>query len=126
MASLTHGGGDALSLRTIRSHTNQANNGSDEDHSARAIQRAEDEDTPPQPSQTYQCLLVFAGFMMTFHVIGINSIYGLFQVRPNGVFIQVSCLPFIYRNSTRLLRQTSRVRKGRMLWYPLLGPSAAD
>ncbi|EIW64477.1 MFS general substrate transporter [Trametes versicolor FP-101664 SS1] len=79
MASLTHGGGDALSLRTIRSHTNQANNGSDEDHSARAIQRAEDEDTHPQPSQTYQCLLVFAGFMMTFHVIGINSIYGLFQ-----------------------------------------------
>ena len=34
-----------------------------------------------EPSQTYKCLLVLAGFMMTFHVIGINSIYGLFQVR---------------------------------------------
>ncbi|KAI0713111.1 monocarboxylate transporter [Cerioporus squamosus] len=32
-----------------------------------------------EPSQSYKCLLVLAGFMMTFHVIGINSIYGLFQ-----------------------------------------------
>lgn len=126
MASLTPRSGDALSLRTIHSRPSQVNTGSDENHSARPIQRAEEEDVPPQPSQTYQCLLVFAGFMMTFHVIGINSIYGLFQVRPNSAFIQVSRSPSIYRNSTRLLRQISRTRKGRMLWYPLLGPSAAD
>ena len=48
--------------------------------------RAELENVPtaaPEPSRTYKCLLVLAGFMMTFHVIGINSIYGLFQVRPD-------------------------------------------
>lgn len=33
-----------------------------------------------RPSRWYQILLVLAGFLMTFHVIGINSIYGLFQV----------------------------------------------
>ena len=33
-----------------------------------------------RPSRRYQMLLVLAGSLMTFHVIGINSIYGLFQV----------------------------------------------
>ncbi|RPD82855.1 MFS general substrate transporter [Lentinus tigrinus ALCF2SS1-7] len=37
------------------------------------------DDSTSEPSQAYKCLLVLAGFMMTFHVIGINSIYGLFQ-----------------------------------------------
>ncbi|KAJ7136335.1 MFS general substrate transporter [Mycena crocata] len=32
-----------------------------------------------QPSPRYQALLVFSGFLMTFHVIGINSIFGIFQ-----------------------------------------------
>lgn len=33
-----------------------------------------------QPSRRYQTILLAAGFMMIFHVIGINSIYGIFQV----------------------------------------------
>ena len=45
------------------------------------------DDAPPEtaavdlrPSRQYQMLLVLSGFIMIFHVIGINSIYGLFQV----------------------------------------------
>lgn len=48
----------------------------------------EDSTTPTQPDGTaewrptrqYQTMLLAAGFMMIFHVIGINSIYGIFQV----------------------------------------------
>lgn len=32
-----------------------------------------------RPSRTYQAMLLGAGFAMIFHVIGINSIYGIFQ-----------------------------------------------
>lgn len=41
------------------------------------------QDIPWQPSRSYQCALLLAGFTMIFHVIGLNSIYGIFQVcRP--------------------------------------------
>ena len=70
---------DALALQTFSSGVDlQVRNG--------PTGRAELENVPtaaPEPSRTYKCLLVLAGFMMTFHVIGINSIYGLFQVRPD-------------------------------------------
>lgn len=33
-----------------------------------------------RPSRKYQTVLLLAGFAMIFHVIGINSIYGIFQV----------------------------------------------
>ncbi|EMD32616.1 hypothetical protein CERSUDRAFT_161575, partial [Gelatoporia subvermispora B] len=36
-------------------------------------------EAPARPTRTYQTLLLAAGFLMVFHVIGINSIYGLFQ-----------------------------------------------
>ena len=36
-----------------------------------------------QPSRRYQTVLLAAGFAMIFHVIGINSIYGIFQVGPS-------------------------------------------
>ncbi|KIP03451.1 hypothetical protein PHLGIDRAFT_110846 [Phlebiopsis gigantea 11061_1 CR5-6] len=32
-----------------------------------------------RPSRQYQAILLLAGFTMIFHVIGINSIYGIFQ-----------------------------------------------
>lgn len=32
-----------------------------------------------EDSKVYKCLLVFAGFMAMFQVIGINSSYGVFQ-----------------------------------------------
>ncbi len=35
-----------------------------------------------QPTRAYQVMLLAAGFGMIFQVIGINSIYGIFQVRP--------------------------------------------
>jgi hypothetical protein len=37
---------------------------------------------PPRPQEVtklYQCLLIFAGFMAMFQIIGINSSYGVFQ-----------------------------------------------
>jgi tetrahydromethanopterin S-methyltransferase subunit D len=36
------------------------------------------EDTPP--TRTYQTLLVFSAFLMIFHIIGINTVFGIFQV----------------------------------------------
>ncbi|EKM54904.1 uncharacterized protein PHACADRAFT_197337 [Phanerochaete carnosa HHB-10118-sp] len=38
-----------------------------------------DEQEEWMPSRKYQTALLAAGFAMTFHVIGINSIYGIFQ-----------------------------------------------
>jgi hypothetical protein len=32
-----------------------------------------------EESKAYKCLLIFAGFMTMFQVIGINSSYGVFQ-----------------------------------------------
>lgn len=82
MDSSVNVGGDVLTLRNITSHGSQPRrNESSSIHGTNA--QVNENGEPPdvsQPSQTYQCLLVFAGFMMTFHVIGINSIYGLFQV----------------------------------------------
>ncbi|KAF7362833.1 putative transporter ESBP6 [Mycena venus] len=35
------------------------------------------EETPP--TRSYQALLLFSGFMMIFHIIGINGVFGIFQ-----------------------------------------------
>jgi hypothetical protein len=37
--------------------------------------------TDVRPTKRYQTLLLLSGFMMIFHVIGINQIFGVFQVR---------------------------------------------
>ncbi|KAF8890076.1 major facilitator superfamily domain-containing protein [Infundibulicybe gibba] len=34
---------------------------------------------PSRPTRGYQALLLLSGFFMTFHVIGINSVFGIFQ-----------------------------------------------
>jgi hypothetical protein len=39
---------------------------------------ASPEDIPP--TRGYQALLLFSGFMMIFHIIGINGTFGIFQV----------------------------------------------
>ena len=72
--------GQVLALRTFSTLSDNpqvsATNGS-----VRSLNTADPSDArPEEPTRTYQCLLVFAGFMMIFHIIGINSIYGLFQV----------------------------------------------
>jgi hypothetical protein len=33
-----------------------------------------------RPTRRYQCLLLLSGFLMIFHVVGINSVFGIFQV----------------------------------------------
>lgn len=50
-------------------------------------QADDDESVPPEnaaedmrPTRRYQAVLLFAGFMMIFQVIGINQTYGIFQV----------------------------------------------
>ena len=36
-----------------------------------------------RPSKRYQIILAISGFLMIFQVMGLNSIYGVFQVRRN-------------------------------------------
>lgn len=36
-----------------------------------------------RPTRRYQTMLLISGFLMIFQVIGINSIYGVFQVSAN-------------------------------------------
>ena len=50
------------------------------------------EPRPEEPTRAYQCLIVFAGFMMIFHTIGINSIYALFQVGPHELSTIITSL----------------------------------
>ena len=68
--------GDILALHSRSDHPSSA------DGSARAARdrNAEAMVPPTQPTRSYQSLLILAGVVMTFHVFGINSIYGLFQV----------------------------------------------
>ena len=33
-----------------------------------------------RPSRSYQAILIISGFLMIFQVMGLNSIYGVFQV----------------------------------------------
>lgn len=34
------------------------------------------------PSRNYQALLLLSGFLMIFWIIGLNSVYGVFQASP--------------------------------------------
>ena len=84
-----------LELRTFSDQTELTSRvRADPDHTR------DDPDAPattPEPSRTYQCILVLAAFLMIFHIIGINSIYGLFQVRnapSDGGFIPSLILVF--------------------------------
>ncbi|KAJ7461202.1 major facilitator superfamily domain-containing protein [Mycena latifolia] len=44
-----------------------------------AATNAEASAEDPPPTRRYQALLLFSGFMMIFHIIGINSVFGIFQ-----------------------------------------------
>lgn len=55
--------------RHSSNHVDQESNGN-----GTAVQAVE------RPTKQYQMLLLLSGFFMTFHVIGINSVYGIFQV----------------------------------------------
>lgn len=60
-----------------------------------------------KPTRTHQVLLLAAGFGMIFQTIGINSIYGIFQVRKLADFIKRSST--LQTNSTcvRLSRNST-------------------
>lgn len=50
------------------------------------------------PTKTYQAMLLLAGSMMIFHVIGINQVFGIFQVSSivhSGSWDEVWLLPVI-------------------------------
>ncbi|KAL6304829.1 MFS general substrate transporter [Sparassis latifolia] len=64
----------SIVLRPLPAH--EQSNELEENASANNIDLA---DSNELPTRKYQILLVLSGFLMTFHVIGINSIYGLFQ-----------------------------------------------
>jgi hypothetical protein len=42
--------------------------------------------TDQRPTRRYQIMLLLSGFFMTFHVIGINFIYGVFQVSYTMIY----------------------------------------
>lgn len=64
-----------------------------------------------RPTKQYQILLLLSGFFMAFHVNGINSVYGIFQVvthkhpiAPKGGSTLYSCF-FSVRNFIHQRRQ---------------------
>ncbi|OSD00871.1 MFS general substrate transporter [Trametes coccinea BRFM310] len=79
MNSPVNAGGEALTLRNLSNLADHSRSGVAERTDGLGNVGSEHSNSASEPSKSYQCLLVFAGFMMTFHVIGINSIYGLFQ-----------------------------------------------
>ena len=50
--------------------------------------------TDQRPTRRYQVMLLLSGFFMTFHVIGINFIYGVFQVSYAMIYPQGSQIEF--------------------------------
>lgn len=46
---------------------------------------------PISPSRRYQALLLASGFLMTFQTIGINSVFGIFQVRLPRRLTEMHC-----------------------------------
>lgn len=88
--SAPSGTGQAFELRKPSSHSHSI---PPPDHENIPVTRVVDEQAdgddsvPPdgaaedmRPTRRYQAVLLFAGFMMIFQVIGINQTYGIFQV----------------------------------------------
>lgn len=58
--------------------------------------------TDARPSRRYQIALVVGGFFMIFQVMGLNSIYGVFQVRSRS---QITVDPSFFSCSCRLIEK---------------------
>lgn len=92
-ASAPSGTGQASELQKPSSHSH-SHSIPPPDHENIPVTRVVDEQAdgdassvPPdnaaedmRPTRRYQAVLLFAGFMMIFQVIGINQTYGIFQV----------------------------------------------
>ena len=79
-----------------------------------------------EPSRRYQAILLLAGFTMIFHVIGINSIYGIFQVSMRtvrrGLRFRCNNAPST-RNFIRHLLPILKMLEAKMLSSRWLAPS---
>ena len=92
-----------------------------------AAQAAQTTQEEWRPSRKYQAVMLAAGFTMIFHVIGINSIYGIFQVRHLQVLftsdeansivllgvLHVSCVEYQGRSRARRTSFTGRDHRHR-------------
>lgn len=71
---------NAISMHRISTNDARAspNRGDDSDLDSTQVDLRE---TLSRPTRTYQVMLLLAGSMMIFHIIGINQVFGIFQVR---------------------------------------------
>ena len=75
--------------------------------------------TDQRPTRNYQLMLLLSGFCMTFHVIGINLVYGIFQVSLHNIVVHndingelTNCI-FLRRNSTLLPKVISQMARAK-------------
>lgn len=71
---------------TVNSATPVASQGLYDISAPETDEQPQDAFTDTRPTKRYQALLLLSGFTMIFQVIGINSIYGVFQVRVCSPF----------------------------------------
>lgn len=121
---------DVLALRSFTDNVERGNPSSDlHDSSPNYTQEpgASGSSVTSDSSRRYQFLLVLAAFTMIFHIIGINSIYGLFQVRSVHNDTHTSPLSRwpLYRNFILPLTQILKMPKARTPWCPSLAHSEA-
>lgn len=120
-----------MDLLTLEAHSMRPYGGPHNEGLATAESAIHEPDTHTnaRPTRRYQALLLATGFLMTFQVIGINSIFGIFQVHiliPPFAVMKYALTVLLSRNSTLLLRQISRMLPIKMLLYRSLVPLAPD
>jgi hypothetical protein len=74
-----------------------------------------------RPTRRYQSLLLLSGFLMIFHVIGINSVFAIFQVSIGHRRRHRAEASISRRNFIPPLRVILSTHRGRMLSFHLLG-----
>lgn len=67
------------------------------------------------PTRTYQVMLLIAGSMMIFHIIGINQVFGIFQVRVALRDLSFSRHSSLSRSFIRPQKPISLMLKDKML-----------
>jgi hypothetical protein len=83
--STAHGSGSSIQASAVHVELEQFSprGAVNERNAASGMSEEVEPESPWQPTRTYQAMLLAAGFGMIFQVIGINSIYGIFQVSTN-------------------------------------------
>lgn len=98
--SAPSGTGQAYELQKPSSHPHSISPPDPDEvvREAATVEQASDASSVPpdnaaedmRPTRRYQAVLLLAGFMMIFQVIGINQTYGIFQVGRTCVWIFIS------------------------------------